>query len=126
MDIEKFIEDNRSWLDKFDNTNYNKNGEVVSWWFGSAMGESYLNLSCSACSGYYLEDSSTVYSSCGWSCLLDHYYTGNETNVLEQYFNIWTHPTKQELDYYEMIHSYRLPWSEEHPFIIDEIFNQEK
>lgn len=36
---------------------------------------------------------------------------------IDNYFNDWTKPTQNELDYFEICEGYHLPWSEEQPFI---------
>lgn len=43
----------------------------------------------------------------------------NTSKCLLQYFEDWTKPTKLELDYFEMVEGYSLPWSEESPLVLD-------
>lgn len=122
MDIEKFIEDNKSWLEKFDST-YNTYHSQEHFWYNECE-DSHGRVAVDEFTLSYNTFSYWSYrSGITGKLILDYSDFKYITNKLEQYFSIWTHPTRQEMDYYEMIHGYRLPWSEEHPFIIDEIFN---
>lgn len=122
MILEKFKENNKSWLDK--TTLGGENKLSLSYLSGhtkpnglSVGVEIYLDenykygLEAVCLRSYYpRNDKDLVIFSC----------TDIILNNLESYFNDWCKPTQDELNYFEMVEGYRLPWSEEHPLILQE------
>lgn len=115
MDLDKFVELNKSWLDKFEYNDYQKGGgNEPAWWNGEPYysGRKGVEVLLQIKDGYIWVDSGISGDSSvqfdridGLSC------------YVEQYFNDWKSPTEDELNYFSMVKGYELPWSSECPFI---------
>lgn len=110
MYLDRFIELNRSWLDKFKYTDYPLETKCPAWWNGDGSDwEAYGN-------SYFIPErdlkltSYTHFEDKYRSCIKDW----------ESYFVNWMTPTNLEMNYFELCEGYRLPWSEETPFIWEE------
>lgn len=122
MILEKFKENNKSWLDKIFIVGESRQGSSYLSGYtkpnGLSVGvEIYLHkdhkygLEAVCLRSYYpRNDKDLVIFGC----------TDIILNNLEPYFNDWCKPTQDELNYFEMVGGYRLPWSEEYPLILQE------
>lgn len=106
MNIDRFVELNKSWLDKFEHNDYKKDS-TPGWWNGNPYSW------CDENNSYFIPDENEG------SCAFYHRLANTElySEDLVHYFNNWKQPTKEEMDYYELVNGYRLPWSEENPFV---------
>lgn len=127
IDIDKFVENNKIWLDKFDHTDSNRDTVLPAWWFGGitycdAIGLRLL-VDVEDDGGVSIFYSETLNKD---KLLYQKYRSGDgdEDSTFHCYFVDWCRPTKDESDYFEMIEGYRLPWNEEHPFILPEYINE--
>lgn len=121
MRIYKFVENNKIWLSCFRKASNTSTGRI--WW---SFGKSYLER---VGLGISIDDELIVLTHCKTEDTADIklYINLNSKEItgdILNYFKDWKSPTQDESDYFEMIEGYRLPWNEEHPFILPEYINE--
>lgn len=116
MDLDKFVELNKSWLDKFEYNDYQKIGENnPAWWNGGPSYSDYTGVNILL----NLERQMLWVDNDSPSESYLVYFDQEEalSCYVEQYFNDWKSPTEDELNYFSMVEGYELPWSSECAFI---------
>lgn len=118
MNIDRFVELNKGWLDKFNYNSYADLPTNPSWWNGNVSWFNPEGID-------FTFEHSLYFSFINWdnkngdSLILEFDTDEFTENKLENYFINWKQPTQEEKDYFEMIEGFKIPWSEEHPFILE-------
>jgi hypothetical protein len=106
-----FVKLNKSWLDKFEHNDYGID-DVPAWWDGNI---DYIHRDPSKL--YVLSNEYSLEVNKNGNLIALNYGESEDKNNIKEYFLNWKRPTKEEMGYYELVNGYRLPWSEDEPFI---------
>lgn len=108
-DYHSFHEANKDWLSKFDNTDYNRNYKDASppaYWKGLQTDWYDGDVALVPWNGKDSEPYMFLRSG-----RVDYHFNDVPNCVdYSSYFLDWKNPTKEENDYFEMIHGFRIPW----------------